>query len=140
MVIGEINDMKMKLSNKVTLRKKGKTKLGSELSAKALNSAKGKQIDVVIDMGQGDDRLFGTSRTRTAVAILSPIPMAGLRSALYKTKRSDRHPSGARGHLIALKNKAAVQGYLEEMIQGTTMKQTAYGTLVSSERERWINW
>ena len=34
--------------------------------------------------------------------------------------------NSARGHL-------AVEGYLEEMIQGTTMKQKASGTLVSSE-------
>ena len=40
MVIDKINDMKMKLGNKVILRKTEKTKVGSELSAKAVNSAK----------------------------------------------------------------------------------------------------
>ena len=39
----------------------------------------------------------------------------------------------ARGHLFALENKGAMQCYLETMIQGTTMEQEAYGTLVSSE-------
>ena len=39
----------------------------------------------------------------------------------------------ARGHLIALENKGAMESYLKTMIQGTTMKQKAYGTLVSSE-------
>ena len=39
----------------------------------------------------------------------------------------------ARGYLIALEKKSAMEGYLETMIQGTTMKQKAYGTLVSSE-------
>ena len=39
----------------------------------------------------------------------------------------------ARGHLIALENKNAVECFLEETIKGMTMKQKAYGTLVSSE-------
>ena len=39
----------------------------------------------------------------------------------------------ARGHLLVLENKGAMEGYLEEMIQGTTMKQKAYATLVSSD-------
>ena len=43
------------------------------------------------------------------------------------------YKNSARGHLIALENKGAMEGYLEETIQGTTMKQKAYGTLVSSE-------
>ena len=64
MAIDKINDMKMKLGNKVTLGKTGKTRVDSELSAKAVNSAKRKRIENVIDMGQGDDRLAGTSRTR----------------------------------------------------------------------------
>ena len=41
--------------------------------------------------------------------------------------------NSARGHLVAVENKGAMECYLEEMIQGTTMKQKAYGTLVSSE-------
>ena len=35
MVIGKINDMKIKLGSKVKLKKTGKTKVESELSAKA---------------------------------------------------------------------------------------------------------
>ena len=42
--------------------------------------------------------------------------------------------SSARGHLIALEDKSAMEGYLETMAQGTTLKQKAYGTLVSSEK------
>ena len=34
--------------------------------------------------------------------------------------------NSARGHVIALENKGAREGYLEEMIQGLTMKQRAY--------------
>ena len=34
--------------------------------------------------------------------------------------------NSARGHLIAQEDKGAVECYLEEMIQGTTMKQKAY--------------
>ena len=41
--------------------------------------------------------------------------------------------NSARGHLIALEHKSAVEGYLETMMQGTTLKQKAYRTLVSSE-------
>ena len=151
-------------------------------------------------MGQGVDRLPDTDRKLTDVAILPLILMAGSRSAIYKTKRSDRtlpgatlemeilrqcgentlqdfkpssmnhgkasvvgqlipveynrltvsetvsidesaggymemveYRNSARGHLIALENKRAMERYLETMIQGTAMKQKAYGTLVSSE-------
>ena len=39
----------------------------------------------------------------------------------------------ARGHLTTLKDKSAMEGYLETMMQGTTLKQKAYMTLASSE-------
>ena len=79
MVIDKINDMKMKLGSKVTLRKTGKTKVDSEISAKAVNSAKRKRVEEVMDMEQGDDRLPGTDRTVTDVMMAPPILMAGLR-------------------------------------------------------------
>ena len=41
--------------------------------------------------------------------------------------------NSARGHLMALEDKSAMEGYLETMMQGTTLKQKAYGTPVSSE-------
>ena len=41
-------------------------------------------------MGQGDDRLPGTCRRLTDVAVVPPILMAGLKSTSYKTKTSDR--------------------------------------------------
>ena len=41
--------------------------------------------------------------------------------------------NSARGHLMALEDQSAMEGYLETMMQGTTLKQKAYGTLVSSE-------
>ena len=41
--------------------------------------------------------------------------------------------NSARGHLMALEDKSAMEGYLETMMQGTTLKQKAYGNLVSSE-------
>ena len=34
---------------------------------------------------------------------------------------------------IALENKSAMEGYLKTMMQGTTMKKKAAGTLVSCE-------
>ena len=89
-MIDNINDMKMTLGNKVTLRKTGKTKVDSEISAKAANSAKQNRVDNVTDMGQVDDRLPGTSRKMIEVTMLPPILMAGLGSASFKTKRSDR--------------------------------------------------
>ena len=95
MVIDKINDMKMKLGSKVTLRKTGKTKVKSEISAKAVNSAKRKRVEDVMDMGQGDDRMPSTSRTFTDVTMVPPILMAGIKSTAYKTKRSDRAPTGA---------------------------------------------
>ena len=200
MVIDRINEKKMKLGSKVTLRKAGKTRVDSKISMKAVNSAKRKRVGEAMDMGQGDDRLPGTNRMLTDVAMVPPILMAGLKSASYKTKRSDRtlteatlemeilsqcgestlkdfkpspmnhgkrsvvgqldpveynrltvseavsidEPAGgymelleyknsAREHLIALEDKSAMEGYLETMMQGTTLKHIAYGTLVSSE-------
>ena len=34
---------------------------------------------------------------------------------------------------MALEDKRAMEGYLETMMQGTTLKQKAYGTLILSE-------
>ena len=41
----------------MTLRKTERTKVDSELSAKAINSTEQKRIEIVMDMGQRDDRL-----------------------------------------------------------------------------------
>ena len=60
MVIDKINDMKTKLGSKVSLRKTGKAKVDSEISIKAVNSAKRKRVEEAMDTGQGDDRLPGT--------------------------------------------------------------------------------
>ena len=90
LVIDKINEMKMKLGSKVMPRRVGKTKVDSEISMKAVNSAKRKRVKEAMDMGQGDDRLPGTGRMLTDVAMVQHILMAGLKSAKYKTKRSDR--------------------------------------------------
>ena len=89
MMIDRINEMKMKLGSKVTLRKAGKTKVDSEISIKAVNS-KRKRVEEAMDLGQIDDRLPGTDRILTDIAMVPPILMAGLKSASYKTKRTDR--------------------------------------------------
>ena len=202
LVIDKINEMKMKLGSKVIPRRAGKTKVDSEISIKAINSAKRKRVGEVMDLGQGDDRLPGTDRMLTDVAMVPPILMAGIKSTGYKSKRSDRtltgatlekeilsqcgestlkdfkpspmnhgkgsfvrqlvplkynrltlsetvsidEPAGgymetleyrnsARGHLMALEDKSAMEGYLETMMQGITLKQKAYGTLASSEMQ-----
>ena len=79
----------------MTLRKTEKTKVDSEVSAKAVNSAKRKRFQDAMDMGRSDDRLPGTSKTMTDVTMVPPIIMARLRSSSYKTKRSDRTLNGA---------------------------------------------
>ena len=43
--------------------------------------------------------------------------------------------NSARGHLMALEDKSVMKGYLETMIQGTTLKQKADGTLALSEMQ-----
>ena len=45
------------------------------------------------------------------------------------------YKNSARGHLMALEDKSAMEGYLETMMQGTTLKHKAYGTLASSEMQ-----
>ena len=95
LVIDFINEMKMKLGSKVIPRRAGKTKVDSEISIKAVNLAKRKRVGEVIDLGQGDDRLPGTDRLLTDVAMVPPILMAGIKSTGYKSKRSDRTLTGA---------------------------------------------
>ena len=41
--------------------------------------------------------------------------------------------NSARGYVMARENGKAMEGYLETMLQGTTLKQKAYGTLASSD-------
>ena len=94
-VIDKITDMKMKLGSKVTLRNAGKTKVGSEISIKVVNSARRKHVEEAMDMGQGDDRLPGTDRMLNDLVMVPPILMAALKSASYKTKRSDCTLTGA---------------------------------------------
>ena len=52
MVIDKIDDMKMKLGSLIALRKIGKAKMDSEISIKAVNSAKRKRVEEIMDMGQ----------------------------------------------------------------------------------------
>ena len=43
--------------------------------------------------------------------------------------------NSARGYVMALEDKSAMEGYLETMLQGTTLKQKAYRTLASAEKQ-----
>ena len=43
--------------------------------------------------------------------------------------------NSARGYVMALEDEMAIEGYLETMLRGTTLKQKAYGTLASSEMQ-----
>ena len=82
MAFDRIIEKKMKLGSKMTLRKAGKTKVDFEIAIKAVNSAKRKRVEEAMDMGQGDDRLPGTDRMLTDVAMVPPIIMARLKSAI----------------------------------------------------------
>ena len=199
LVIDKINAMKMKLGSRVMPRRVGKAMVDSEISMKAVNSAKRKRVEEVMDLGQGDCQLPGTDKMLTDIAMVPPIFMAGIKSTGYKSKRSDRTLTGAtlemeilsqcgesemkdfkpspmnhgkgsvagqlilveyirltvsetvsideptsgymkmleyrnsaRGYVMALEDEKAMAGYLETMLQGTTLKQKAYGTLASS--------
>ena len=70
--------------------------MDSEISIKAVNSAKRKRVEEAMDLGQGDDRLPGTDRMLTDVAMVPPILKAGIKSTGDRTKKSDRTLIGAR--------------------------------------------
>ena len=91
LVIDKINEMKIKLGSKVIPRRAGKTKVDSEISMKAVNSAKRKRFGEVMDLGQGDNRLPGADRMLTDVAMVQPILMAGIKSTGYKSNRLEQH-------------------------------------------------
>ena len=57
LVIDKINEMKMKQGSKVIPRRVGKTRVDSEISIKAVNSAKRKRVEEVMDLGQVDYQL-----------------------------------------------------------------------------------
>ena len=95
MVIDKINAMKMKLGSRVMPRRVGKTKVDSEISMKAGNSAKRKRVEEVMDLGQGDYQLPGTDKMLTDIAMVPLILTAGIKSTGYKSKSSDRTLTGA---------------------------------------------
>ena len=66
--------------------------MDSEIS---VNSAKRKRVEEATDLGQGDDRLPGTDRMLTDVAMVPPILMTGIKSTGYKTNKIDRTVTGA---------------------------------------------
>ena len=87
--------MKMKLGSRVMPRRVGKTKVDSEISIKAVNSAKRKRVKEFMDLGQSDYQLPGTDKMLFDIAMVPPILMAGIKSTGYKSKRSDRTLTGA---------------------------------------------
>ena len=62
---------------------------------KAVNSAKRKRVEEVMDLGQGDYQLPGTDKMLTDIAMVPPILVAGIESTGCKSKRSDRTLTGA---------------------------------------------
>ena len=51
--------------------------MDSEILMKTVNSAKKRRVEEAMDLGHGDDRLPGTDRMLTDVAMMPPILMAG---------------------------------------------------------------
>ena len=90
-MIDRNNEMKMKIGSKVILRKAGKRKVDSEI---LIIAAKIKGVEEAMDIGQCDERLPGTDRVLTVIAMVPPILMAGLKSASYKTMRSEYSLTG----------------------------------------------
>ena len=72
MVIDRINEMKMKLD--------------SEISMKAVNSAKRKRVEEAKDLGPGDDRFPGTDSMLTEIAMVPPILLAGTNQPVTKPR------------------------------------------------------
>ena len=103
------------------------------------------EIEVLSQCGQSTLQFFEPSCTNhgKGSVVGQLIPVEHNRLTVSETVSTDEPAGGymemveyrnsARGHLIALKNKGAMECHLKEMIQGTTMKQMAYETLVSSE-------
>ena len=112
LVIDKNNEMKMKLGSKVILRKAGKTKVDSEISIKAVNSARRKRVEEAMDFEQGDNRLPGTDRMLTDVAMVPAILLAGIKSTGYKTKRSDRTLTGT---TLEMRYSASMGRYHERL-------------------------
>ena len=109
LVIDKTNEMKIKLGSKVTLRKAEKTKVDFKISMKAVNSAKRERVEEAMDLGQSDDRLSGTDRILTDVAMVPTILMGGIKSIGYQTNRSDRTLTGVTLEMEILANVERVR-------------------------------
>ena len=83
-------------------------------------------------MNQGKESVVGqlvpveNNRLKKSEVVSIDEPAGG-----YMEKLEYRN--SARGHLMALENKSAMEGYLETVMQGTILKQKAYRTLVLSK-------
>ena len=136
MVIDMINDMKMKLGSKVALKKAGKTKIDSEISVRVVNSTKRKRVEEVMDMGQCDDRLPGTDTKLTDVTMVPPILIAGLRSASYQTKWSDRTLTGATLEREITSHCGKVPYEILDHLARTMERVSVVGQLIPVEYDR----
>ena len=119
------------------LRKAGKAKVDdSEISIKAVNSVKRKCVEEAMDMGQGDDPLPGTDTMLTDVGMVPSILMAGLRSASFKSKRSDRTLTGATLEMEILSQcgKKALKDFKQSSMNHG--KESVVGQLVPVEHSR----
>ena len=95
LVIDKINEMKMKFGQQGDIEEGGKDKGGFRNLDESCQLSEKKRVDEAMDLEQGNDRLPGIDRMLTDVAMVAPILMAGIKSAGYKTKSSDRTLTGA---------------------------------------------
>ena len=86
MVIERIHEIKFKLGSKVMGRIAGKVNVNPESPARTANLVKMRRMENVDDLGQSDDGSQGISKG-TDLSVVSPILLAGLKSASYKIKR-----------------------------------------------------
>ena len=84
----------------------------------SMNHGKGSVIEQLVPVEY--------SRMRVSETVFIGEPAGGYMEMM-------EYRNAARGHLVSLEIKSAMEGYLETMMQGTTLKQKAYGNLVSSE-------
>ena len=103
------------------------------------------EMEILSQCGESTPKDFKSSpmNHRKGSVVRQLVPVQYTRLAVSETVSIDDPAGGymemleckysARGHSMALDDKNAMEGYLQMMMQGTTLKQKAYGTLVSSK-------
>ena len=95
-----------------------------------------KRIEGNVDMGQGDDRLHDTSKKMTELAMVPTILMAGLRTASFKTERSDPTLTGATLALeiLSLSGERTLRDFKRSSVKQGKVSVAGQLTLVEHNR------